>query len=196
MNRQRLLLLVTAGLFALALGYGYWKMPRQKRVASLRYTQGVVADKLRTRPVAVADDKTVHLGLLEQQTAQFKGFRRNIFRPIFHEELKLPPPVAALPVPPPVMPPPKPPPSLPELTPLQRDMAQFTYLGFLKKDGVKTIFISRNKDIFLVKKGDKIAGKYAVDAVTEEALTIKTLESGGNIIIPLIENKPLTAPKF
>lgn len=199
MNRERLLLFIVLALFALALGYSYWKMPSQKRVTTLRYTQGGVADKPRTKPAPAGDDKTVHLERLERQTARFKGYRRNIFRPIFHEELKVPPPTVALPVPPPVMPPPRPvappPPPVPELTPLQRDMAQFTFLGFLKKDGVKTIFLARDKDIFLVKKGDKIAGKYAVAAVTDEALTIKTLDAGGDIIIPLVENRPLSAPK-
>jgi hypothetical protein len=82
-----------------------------------------------------------------------------------------------------------------EPTPLQRDMAKFTFLGFMKKDNRKTIFLSNDKDIFVVKKGDKIAGKYEVTSLTEEALTISSMQDGGEVIIPLIENKPLNAPK-
>ncbi len=74
-------------------------------------------------------------------------------------------------------------------------MATFTFLGFLKKDNKKTIFLSNGKEIFVVKKGDKISGKYDVTAVTEEALTITSIQSGGEVVIPLVENSPLAAPR-
>ncbi|NJD91601.1 MAG: hypothetical protein FIA91_08820 [Geobacter sp.] len=74
-------------------------------------------------------------------------------------------------------------------------MATFTFLGFLKKESRKTIFLSNGKEIFLVKKGDRIAGKYDVTSLTDEALTISSLQDGGEILIPLVENKPLSAPK-
>ena len=35
-------------------------------------------------------------------------------------------------------------------------MARYTFLGFLQKDNRKTVFLSRDKEIVLVKKGDKI----------------------------------------
>jgi len=75
-------------------------------------------------------------------------------------------------------------------------MATFTFLGFLKKDNKKTIFLSNGKEIFVVKKGDKISGKYDVTSVTEEALTITSIQSGGEIVIPLVENRPLAAPRI
>ena len=70
-------------------------------------------------------------------------------------------------------------------------MAQFTFLGFLKKDNKKTIFLSSNNEIFLVKKGDTIAGKYQVADITDEMITIRSSANGGEIIIPLVENRPL-----
>ena len=105
-----------------------------------------------------------------------------------------PPPQKSSPQPPVV--PPKAPPATaqpPELTPVQRDMAAFTFLGFLKKGDRKTIFLSSNKEIFLARKGDRLAGKYDVTNITDEALLI-TSQDGGEIIIPLVENKPLFAP--
>jgi hypothetical protein len=100
---------------------------------------------------------------------------------------KKPPP--APPAPPVVTPPPAPP-----VDPVARDIARFTFLGFLKKDNKKTIFLSSDKEIYLVKKGDKIAGKYDVTNVTDEALTISVASSGNEIVIPLVENRALSAP--
>ena len=212
MNRQKLILFILLILLVLSIGYSWWRMPREQRVAKLTYAPGMRAPAPRKAapppkaaapaPAPMADDKTVHLSQLAKTAAGFKGYRRNIFRPIFHEEFKeilppltnvAPPPVP--PPPPPPMPTPPPVPPVPELTPLQRDMAQFTFLGFMKKDGQKTIFLAKDKDIFLVKKGYKIAGKYEATAITEERLTIKALDGSGEIVIPLVESKPLTAPR-
>lgn len=197
MNRQKLLLSALLLLFALSLAYSFWRMPRQKRVEKLRYTPGITAERARVPQAVPVDEKKVQLELLDREAARFAGFRRNIFRPIFHEELKPGPPLPerpSLPPAPPVMPVAPPPPPAVEPTPVQRDMAQFTFLGFLKKDGVKTIFLSKGNEIFLVKKGDTVAGKYAVSALTDEALTIRPLTEGGEIVIPLVESRPLRAP--
>ena len=208
MNRQKMTLAILLLLLCLALIYSYVRQPRQKRAANLKYTPGTVASgTVSTSKSGVAvrlNNKKLHLELLDKEFSRFSGFRRNIFKPIFHEEIMLlpvqssvPPPKLPLPLPPPPLAPPLPPP-LPqaaEPTPIQRDMAKFTFLGFMKKDNKKTIFLSSGKEIFLVKKGDSIAGKYAVSNLTEEALTIHPLVGGGEIIIPLVENKALTAPR-
>jgi hypothetical protein len=205
MNRQKMTLAILLLLLCLALIYSYVRQPRQKRAANLKYTPGTVASgTVSTSKSGVAvrlDDKKLHLELLDKELSRFSGFRRNIFKPIFHEEIMLlpvqssvPPLKLPLPLPPPPIAPP-PPPRAAEPTPIQRDMAKFTFLGFMKKDNKKTIFLSSDKEIFLVKKGDSIAGKYEVSNLTEEALTIHPLVEGGEIIIPLVENKALTAPR-
>ncbi|ABQ26118.1 hypothetical protein [Geotalea uraniireducens] len=208
MNRQKMILAILLVLLVLAIIYSFARQPRPKRAKSLKYTPGVAAVSSRPTSNATgavrADDKKLHLELLDKEFPHFSGFRRNIFKPIFHEEMKLPLATSSpsvrptLPVPPP---PPSPslPPPLPqqivEATPIQRDMARFTFLGFLKKDNKKTIFLSSDKEIYLVKKGDTIAGKYEVSNLTEEALTIHPLIDGGEIIIPLVENRALVAPR-
>ncbi|MBI1921783.1 MAG: hypothetical protein HYS23_11975 [Geobacter sp.] len=212
MNSKKLILFILLILFAISMGYSYWRMPLEKRVAKLTYAPGMRAPVPRKTspppkatvpaPSSAADEKAVHLSQLEKTAAGFKGYRRNIFRPIFHDEIKeILPPLSKV-APPPVLPPPPQPKPLvppvtpvPELTPLQRDMAQFTFLGFMKKDGHKTIFLAKDKDILLVKKGDRIAGKYEATGITEERLTIKALDGSGEIVIPLVEQKPLSAPR-
>lgn len=149
----------------------------------------------------------VRLDLLERQRPLFTGFRRNIFKPLFAPEAAvsrpapkiptgpitslIPPPPAPKSPGPPVMQAPPPPP-LPPPVPMPRpDLARFTFMGFLQKDNQKTIFLSKDKEIFVIKKGDKLAGKYEAANITDEALTIRVLQDGGEIVIPLLENKAL-----
>ena len=123
----------------------------------------------------------------------FTGFKKNIFAPIFRDLSKLPPVKPVIPAPPP--PPPPPVVTQPTVSPVERELAQFTFLGFLEKDRKKTIFLAKNKEIFLVKKGERIAGKYEAVAISDEALTIRVLGGGTTeIIIPLFENQALKAP--
>jgi hypothetical protein len=74
-------------------------------------------------------------------------------------------------------------------------LARFTFLGFLKKDAQRTIFLGKDNDIVLVKKGDKIAGRYEATSITDQALTLFVTDTGGEIVIPLIENRPLAAAR-
>jgi hypothetical protein len=81
------------------------------------------------------------------------------------------------------------------VSPVERELAQFIFLGFLEKDRKKTIFLAKNKEIFLVKKGERIAGRYEAAAISNESLTIRVVDGGATeIIIPLIENQSLKAP--
>jgi hypothetical protein len=71
------------------------------------------------------------------------------------------------------------------------EVGRFTFLGFLQKENRKVIFLSRDNEIILVRKGDKIAGKYEVASITEQALTINLMGSSEQIVVPLLENRAL-----
>jgi len=202
MNRQKVIFAVLLVIFACSLVIGYLRMPRQKRVEKPTYVTGMKVPVAKNVPGSGSEENRVHLELLDRRPSAGVSVRRNLFSNLFPVEVKK----AITPLPPPPPPPVKPPvtvvqeippasPLIAEPTPLQREMARFTFLGFMKKDNRKTIFLTNDKEIFLVKKGDKIAGKYDVTSLTEEALTISSLQDGGEIIIPLVENKPLQAPK-
>jgi hypothetical protein len=150
-------------------------------------------------PAATGDERVVRLDLLEREQSGFKGYRRNIFKPIFSDEITLmkqravaikPPPMPPVAVQPPIV---VPPPVAAQPETLQSTLARFVFLGYLKKDNRKTIFLAKDKDIILVRKGDKFAGRYEARSVTDQALTIVATDSGEEIIIPLIENQPLFA---
>jgi hypothetical protein len=185
MNRQKLILSVLLAILALSVAYSIWKMPRQKKVTTLAFAPGSAAKGKKLPGTAVSNDTRVHLDLLDRKPERFSGFKRNIFGSIIQGQ-KTPVSKRTAPAVRPVQPVQIPQPSL-----AQRDMAQFTFLGFLKKDNKKTIFLTSNNEIFLVKKGDIIAGKYQVADITDEMITIRSSTNGGEIIIPLVENRPL-----
>ena len=211
MNRQRLILFVLVIVFVIAALWSYSAIPRLKTVGTVpgnsaqRIKPGGVATAEKPdrvvkaeKPNRVADDGTkLNISLLDGETASFKGYRRNIFKPVFLDELKMnkqkavaiKPPPKAVPAPIPV--PVQPVIAQPESAPL----AHFTFLGFLKKGSVKTVFLIKDNDILLVKKGDKLAGRYVATEISDQALTLSVTDTGDEIVIPLIENKPLATVK-
>lgn len=196
MNRQRLILFILVILFGVALLWSYSAMPRPKTVSSLTFKPGQQAKpvvNVKDKAGREADDGTrLKISLLDAESPAFKGYRRNIFKPVFTDELKIVKQQVVA-----VKPPPPPPPAvapvqqtliLPEASPL----ARFTFLGFLKKGSVKTIFLAKDKDILLVKEGDIVAGRYEATDISDQALTLTVTDSGDEIVIPLIENQPLS----
>jgi len=198
MNRKRLILFILLITFVLAATWSYTAVPRQKTVSRLKYTQGLRAEMAlpagKTGAIVAYDGRILNIALLEREHADFKGYRRNIFKPLFIDEQKLLRQKAAA-LKPPQLPPVQiqkaPVATQPEPTPLPR----FTFLGFLKNDAQRTIFLARDKDIILVKKGDKVAGLFEATSITDQALTLRATDTGAEIVIPLIENRPLGATR-
>ena len=196
MNRQRLILFILVILFAVAALWSYSAMPRFKTVDSLPFKpvqQAKPAVAAAGKPLPDDDGTRLKMSLLDTEPAGFKGYRRNIFKPVFVDEVKIvrlpavaikPPPRAPVPVVAPVI-------IQPEAAPL----ARFTFLGFLKKGSVKTIFLAKDHDILLVKKGDKVAGRYEATEISDQALTLTVTDTGAEIVIPLMENRPLSTAR-
>ncbi len=197
MNRQRLILFVLVILFAVASLWSYSAIPRLKTVSTPPNKPSPAARK----PVVTAKEKTgrvvddgtkLHIELLDVETETFKGYRRNIFRPIFVDELKVKKQKAVALIPPPKIVPALPPVQPAIVQPEAAPLARFTFLGFLKKGAVRTIFLSKDQDILLVKKGDKIAGRYQATEISDQALTLTVTDTGDEIVIPLLENRSLS----
>ncbi len=200
MNRQRLILFVLTILLGIAVLWSYSAIPRFKTVATgVRTAQPVKRETTvapKTTPRSADDGTRVNTLQLDKAPSGFKGYHRNIFKPLFIDEEKavkrsamagkqspvIVPPPAAVAVPVTIQ---------PEAAPL----ARFTFLGFLKKGSARTIFLAKEKDILLVKKGDTIAERYEASEITDRALTLTVTDTGDQIVIPLIENKPLITAK-
>lgn len=197
MNRQRVILFVLVMLFGLAALWSYSAMPRLKTVSTVSNKPEPKAKPVtgNVTPVREVDDGTrLKISLLDVERADFKGYRRNIFKPVFVDELKIvkqkavaikvpPPKIVTAPVQQAII--------QPESSPL----ARFTFLGYMKKGAVKTIFLAKDKDILLVKEGDKVAGRYEATEISDQALTLTVTDTGDEIVIPLIENRPLAKSK-
>jgi len=208
MNRQKLVLFLLLIGLAGSLAYAVLRSPRQQEVATPKNRPGARATVIRkstaARAKGAADSGRLNIEALEQETPGFSGFRRNIFSPLFRDEseqaaLKLPPPppppLKLPPPPPPVSaqappPPPPPPPSQRQMD--EAELGRITFLGFLKKNGEKTVFLAMNNEIILAKKGSKVGTKFQVTDLTDEAITIKSVNSEGQMVIPLVENRSLS----
>jgi len=205
MNRKKLVLCLLLLALAGSLVYSFLHGPKEQRVATLKFRPGSVATAPRKTAApasrAETDDASVHIAALDRELSRFSGYRRNIFSPIFREEVKLhpfrplppppkpvapPPPSASLPAPPPA----PAPPTADEIA--SNELAKFTFLGFLAKDGAKTVFLSSNAEIFLAKKGTHLGQKFVVSDLTDDAITIKTIAGGRELVIPLVENRALS----
>lgn len=206
MNRQKLLLFLLLVVLAASVAYSFLRSPKQQEVAVLKNRPGAVATVIRKGGAdvkAAPDDSRLRLEALDRALPGFSGFKRNIFSPLFRDEsesaLKLPPPPpppVKLPPPPPPMPapvqaPPPPPPTREQLEEAQ--LNKIVFLGFLQKDGEKTVFLSKNNEIILAKKGSKVGPIFQVTDLTDEAITIKSLNTGRQMVIPLLENRSLGA---
>ena len=196
MNRQRLILFILVILFGVAALWSYSAMPRPKTVSNLTFKPGQQAKPVvagTEKPGRDGDDGTrLKISLLDTEKPEFKGYRRNIFKPVFVDEMAVA--KQAVPFYPPLrVPPPSSEPMI--MTPTAAPLASFTFLGFLKKGSVKTIFLAKENDILLVKKGDKFAGRYEATDISDMELTLKTTDSGETIVIPLVENLPLATPR-
>lgn len=205
MNRQKLLLFLLLLVLAGSIVWAVVRTPRQKEApaSAARPGQATVIRKSGAPPSqARAPAGALHLAQLDQQMAGSTGFRRNIFSPIFRGDeerpaLKLPPPPpppSTLPPPPPpppqaAPPPPPPPPTEEELD--RAELGKLRSLGFLKKNGERTVFLAKNNEIILARKGSKIGSSFQVADITDEAMTIKSLKSSAQVVIPLAEKMSL-----
>jgi len=129
-----------------------------------------------------------------------EGPKKNIFAPlgesttvgtgtVVAKRPKLaPPPVAMEPTPPVVVIAP-PPPSGPTpeelaeqaarqqqelmLKQVREQMGQFRYLGYFSQQGVEKAFLGRGKDIYIIRKGDKLDGKFLVASIDPATVKLK-----------------------
>ncbi|WP_162604867.1 type II secretion system protein PulP [Geomonas ferrireducens] len=207
MNRQKLALFLLLIALIGAVAYAFLRSPRQQEAVVLKNRPGAKATAIRKEPgaqkTAPVPAGVVRLDLLHGNIAGAGAYRRNIFAPLFREAVKPgtlklpppPPPPQKLPPPPPPVATPVPPPPPPPPTQAQMDeteLAKIVFLGFLKKGGERTVFLSKGGAIFVVKKGGQVGPKFRVADITDDAITIKSVDSDRQMVIPLVENRSLS----
>lgn len=185
MNRQKIALLVLLVMLLLAGLYAYFASPQQRRIGAS--DSKPVAPNV-TKRLQAGDHRVVKVELLDRESGEFKGVKRDLFGNLFPRPKvnKVPPPVVKPPPPPPVVKLPTP------VEVVRRDLARFTFMGYLRKQESWTIFLSANNEIYLVQEGDKFGRNDQFHAleITPEQLVIEQATQG-RIVIPLVEKMPL-----
>lgn len=154
-----------------------------KRVRELTFKPGV-----RGQGPAVSGEKIEKVKEpVKTDKKPYRGVIRNPFQPLYPPPPP-PPVVISKPVPPPV------PASFPVITargpsPAQIESGRIKFLGFLQKEGDRKIFLSKDKEVFIVKKGDNI-GLFEVGDISDSSVTMIARDTKEEFRLSIEDVKP------
>jgi len=193
---QWLILVLLLGIWA---GVAFWIMaaaPEPQRVP-LAYVTGKADRAKVSRPQAGAGLK-VNLDLLaagRRRTEEAFVAPKNIFAPLptekralAHAKRRTPVPTTAPAVTAPAVPPPPSPEELAAQA-ARQELAQFRYLGYLSRGGRQQAFLSKGKDLYIVRSDETIEQRVLVKAVTPTGVTLQEPRSQVERTVPLVEGK-------
>lgn len=56
---------------------------------------------------------------------------------------------------------------------VREQMSQYRYLGYLSQHGVDKAFVGKGKDIYIIRKGEKLDGKFVVAAIDSSSVKLR-----------------------
>lgn len=56
---------------------------------------------------------------------------------------------------------------------VQEQMGQYRYLGYLTQQGVQKAFVGKGKDLYIIRQGDKLDGKFLVASINATTVKLK-----------------------
>jgi hypothetical protein len=193
---QWLTLVLLLGIWA---GVAIWVIaaaPEPQRVP-LAYVTGKADRAKASRPKAGTGLK-VNLDLLaaaRRRAEEAFVAPKNIFAPLPTEKVALTHakrPAPTPPLAPAVAAPAVPPPPSPEELAAQaarQELAQFRYLGYLSRDGREEAFLSKGKELYIVRTNETIEQRVLVKTVTPSGVTLQEPRSQVERTVPLVEGK-------
>jgi len=173
-DRKKLILLISLCIFAAALAYRITHPYKQKRVAELTFSTDKVhipmakTSQRNNKPVRA--ENYVKLELFTDPPPHSRDIIKNIFfeekvapvneKPAVKAETKpkIPEKIVA--------------PAVNKRRQVEKDLSRFKSFGYLESDGEMTLFLERGKQILVIRKGDRIDGKYLVKDITKEELNL------------------------
>jgi len=190
MNRQKKILLSLFALLLLALVYAYVMMPKQHRV-EFESRAGSTTQPKTQEPGT--EKNRLRLDLLETEPTRYNGADRDLFNFVVVQKEPEPKPKPLPLVAPKVIKPVQPPPPSEVNLVVRQQLARFTFLGFLLKDSVHTVFLSRGEELFLVQEGDQFGeeNQFTAVAISPERMRIRQFGDSRFIDIQLIEKEAL-----
>lgn len=115
----------------------------------------------------------------------YRGVIRNPFQPLYPPEPSFPVVLSK---------PSTPAPPFPVMTskgssPAQMESGKVKFLGFLQKEGERKVFLSKEKEVFIVKKGDSI-GNLQVGEITDNSVTLLSKDGTEEFRLTIEDVKP------
>lgn len=68
---------------------------------------------------------------------------------------------------------------------VEDDLSGFRTFGYMEGGGERILFLEKGEQITLIRKGDRIEGKYIVEDITKDELSLKVISSNEKIHIDL-----------
>lgn len=187
-DRKKIILIIALCIFAASLIYRITHPYRQERVAELTYTgqRLQIPKKDQAQQVKVSSHKEdlVRLDLFFNPPVRSRKVSKNIFSdqkmiPKVSEDTAMTEPIEEI---------------AEDNTPVvtdkraqvENDLSQFKSFGYMEdNDGERILFLERGKQILVIRKGDRIYGKYIVKEITQKELTLTALNINEDIHIDL-----------
>ncbi len=184
---KRIILVVLVGVFVLSLCYRLLNPYEQKRVKALTFSgerAPVPRVKKPTKNFDLpSDELSIRLDLLSERGTHNGKVQKNLFfkkatvpfKEKAVDQKKAPPPQTKSSISP----------IENKRIQVQQELSRFKTFGFLEHGQEKTLFLERGKDILIIRKGDKIDGKYEVKEISEKELTIRAEEINEDVHIDI-----------
>lgn len=189
MDRSQKILLALGIIFLLTLAYRVLNPFRQPVVAQLTHT-GKPAPAKDTpkaegaRRAADPETAVVNLAVFLQPPESQAAVYRDPFTP------GTAPPIVAT----------APPATASALAPeegpeaqLRRDLERFQVFGRLEQGGNTSLFLQRGKQVLVVRKGDRLEGRYVIEDLTENSITVSAEGLPAPVEVFLEDLRPLEA---
>ena len=194
MSKRLLGFLVPA--FIVSLIYGYLQMPNQERI-----TTGEQRPQTRKQQATIVNGvyPLLRSDLLDRKSQPYPGVHRNLFgssERVEEIEVYIDKPASVI-IPQVVVTPSPPPPRVPSSSPQEvarQELSRYKFVGFFKKGENKTIFLSTEGGVLLVRKGEYIGRdrKYYVVNITDTDMELRK-EGVGDFSIKLTDQESLSA---
>ena len=193
-SRKTSILVVLLCILGAIVAYRVAMKEEPKRVRELTYKpaasgQGPVVGGEKIPPLNPPFIKGGTKGGVEKRA--YRGVIRNPFQALYPPVVipkQAPPPPLPAPVPFQAISTPKGP------SPAQTESGRFRFLGFLQKEGESKIFLSRDKEVFIVKKGDSVT-IFQVADITDNSVTLLSRDSKEEFKLIIEDVKP-TKPEL
>lgn len=119
---------------------------------------------------SLAQFPELKLSLLGESKPKYKGVRKNIFTAYLKpkasvkvkpkEEVKVEPPKVEI-----------------VISDLEKFLSKLSFMGFLERGVNKTLFLSHEDEVYLIKKGDRIKGRYIAGQITKASIIFTDIQN-------------------